>query len=49
MGQYIAFDAHKRYTWASVEDEKGVRLREGRIAHDRGAADRRDIASLQGM
>ncbi len=37
MGQYIAFDAHKRYTWASVEDEKGGRIREARIPHGRGA------------
>jgi transposase len=37
MGQYIAFDAHKRYTWASVEDKKGRRIREARIAHAPGA------------
>ena len=35
--QYIAFDSHKRYTFASVERPKGERLREARIDHERGA------------
>jgi len=35
--QYIAFDAHKRYTHARVEDEKGNRLDERRIEHCPGA------------
>jgi transposase len=35
--EYIAFDAHKRYTQVSVETEDGARRYEGRIAHARGA------------
>jgi hypothetical protein len=35
--QCIAFDAHKRYTWALVEDARGRSVREGRIAHSKGA------------
>jgi len=35
--QHIAFDSHKRYTFASVERPKGERLREARIDHERGA------------
>lgn len=35
--QYIAFDAHKHYTLASVERPDGGLVREGRIAHERGA------------
>jgi len=35
--QYIAFDAHKHYTWALVEDEKGRVFVEGKIPHVRGA------------
>ena len=35
--QYIAFDAHKRYTQVSVETAGGERRYEGRIAHTRGA------------
>jgi len=35
--QCIAFDSHKKYTWASVEDETGKVLREQRIQHTRGA------------
>jgi len=34
--QCIAFDSHKHYTWASVEDEMGNILREQRIQHTRG-------------
>jgi hypothetical protein len=34
--QYIAFDAHKRYTLASVERADGHRLGEERIPHERG-------------
>jgi transposase len=34
--EYIAFDAHKRYTLASVEREDGRRVREERIPHERG-------------
>ena len=26
--EYIAFDCHKRYTWAVVEDEQGRLVRE---------------------
>ena len=33
----IALDGHKYYTFASVEDEKGRLLKEGRIEHHRGA------------
>jgi len=35
--EYIAFDAHKRYTLASVVRPDGRRIREQRIAHERGA------------
>ena len=35
--EYIAFDAHKRYTQVSVETADGERRYEGRIAHARGA------------
>ena len=35
--EYIAFDAHKRYTLASVVRPDGQRVREQRIAHERGA------------
>lgn len=34
--QYIALDAHKRYTLASVEPEKGGKSQEVRIAHEPG-------------
>jgi len=33
---YIAFDCHRRYTFARVEDASGRRLWEGRIPHRRG-------------
>jgi transposase len=35
--EYIAFDAHKRYTLASVVRPDGQLVREQRIAHERGA------------
>jgi transposase len=35
--EYIAFDAHKRYTLASVAQADGQLLREERIEHERGA------------
>lgn len=35
--QYIAFDAHKHYTLASVERPEGGPVREQRIPHERGA------------
>ncbi|MFQ5811449.1 MAG: IS110 family transposase [Armatimonadota bacterium] len=35
--QYIAFDAHKHYTLASVERADGRIVREERIPHERGA------------
>ena len=35
--EYIAFDCHKRYTWAVVEDQRGLVKREGKIPHARGA------------
>jgi len=35
--QYIAFDAHKHYTLASVARPDGQLVREERIEHDRGA------------
>ena len=35
--QYIAFDAHKHYTLASVATPDGQLVREERIEHDRGA------------
>ena len=34
--QYIAFDSHKRYTLASVEEMKDGRISEKRIEHSRG-------------
>src|SRR5579863_80805 len=37
MKQYIAFDVHKNYTWATVEREDGHKLLEGKIAHQHGA------------
>ena len=33
----IAFDSHKRYTWARIEDEKGNNVREHKIEHRRGS------------
>lgn len=35
--QYIAFDAHKRYTLASVEHLSGGVVGEARVVHERGA------------
>jgi len=35
--QYIAFDVHKKYTWATVEDQSARVVRQGRIDHRRGA------------
>lgn len=35
--QIIAFDSHKRYTWASVETKDGKLLCEERIGHRKGA------------
>jgi transposase len=35
--EYIAFDAHKRYTLASVTRPDGRLVREQRLAHERGA------------
>ena len=35
--QYIAFDAHKHYTWALVEDEAGRKFVEGKIPHVKGS------------
>ena len=35
--QCIAFDSHKHYTWALVQDETGKVLREQRINLTRGA------------
>jgi transposase len=35
--EYIAFDSHKRYTFASVEEHTGNVLSTGRINHCRGA------------
>lgn len=34
--QYIAFDSHKRYTYAVVEDPGGNRIMEQRIEHRKG-------------
>lgn len=34
--QYIAFDSHKRYTYAVVEDQDKGRVMEQRIAHRKG-------------
>lgn len=35
--EYIAFDVHKRYTYAVVEDGQGRVKREGKIPHEPGA------------
>ena len=35
--QYIAFDSHKRYTFASVEDQVTGRVHDKRVEHERGA------------
>jgi transposase len=35
--QCIAFDSHKKYTWALVESEEGAVVTEQRIPHERGA------------
>jgi len=35
--EYIALDAHKRYSFASVEEHTGAILKEARIDHTRGA------------
>lgn len=35
--QYIAFDSHKHYTQARVENTAGNLIREARITHERGA------------
>jgi transposase len=35
--QYIAFDSHKRYTFASVEDQASGAFFDKRIEHERGA------------
>jgi hypothetical protein len=35
--QYIAFDSHKHYTLARVENADDHRVHEARIAHERGA------------
>ena len=35
--QYIAFDSHKRYTFASVEDHATGKIFDRRIEHERGA------------
>lgn len=35
--QYMAFDVHKRYTWARVERPDGTVVREQKIVHERGA------------
>ena len=35
--EYIAFDAHKHYTLASVARPDGQLVREERVEHDRGA------------
>jgi len=32
----IAFDSHKIYTWARIEDENGNNVHECRIEHQRG-------------
>ena len=34
--EYIALDVHKNYTWARVENTKGDRLYESRLAHSHG-------------
>jgi transposase len=37
MREYIAFDVHKHYTWATVESTDGEQVRECRINHQRGS------------
>lgn len=38
--QYIAFDSHKRYTWARVETTEGQLVREEKVLHEPGALGR---------
>jgi len=35
--EYIALDVHKKYSWVTVENERGEVLEEGRLDHQRGA------------
>ncbi len=35
--KYIAFDSHKRYTFASVEDQESGEETDKRIEYERGA------------
>jgi transposase len=37
MGEYIAFDSHKHYTWVEREEVESGRLRHCRLAHAPGA------------
>ena len=37
MGEYIAFDSHKRYTWIEREQIETGRVEHCKLAHDRGA------------
>jgi transposase len=37
MEEFIAFDVHKHYTWATVETREGRVLKEGKIGHSPGA------------
>jgi transposase len=34
--EYVALDVHKHYTWARVENDKGDKLYECKLAHSRG-------------
>ena len=47
--EYIAFDAHKRYTQVSIETVNGERRYEGRIDHVRGAIAQRLLLALSGV
>lgn len=37
MTEYIAFDVHRHYTWATVETQQGQVLKEGKVMHEAGA------------
>jgi len=46
MGEYIAFDSHKHYTWAEREDAETGVIRQGRVRHAPGAI-RRYLAGCE--
>ena len=47
--EYIALDVHKNYTWARVENSKGERLYESRLAHARGRSRTLSVDGVAGL